>query len=66
MDEPRAVESSWVRSINWTSGLLTVETKSGSRYSFAGVPESLWRQLQASDSKGRFINAHIKGRFKQL
>ena len=64
-NEPIPVNSSWVRSIHYVEGALRVVTKSGRRYTFVGIPHSLWKQLEASDSKGSFINAHIKGRFKE-
>ena len=66
MANPMAVESTWVQSIDYAGGLLTVVTKKGKRIVFIGVPAAIWEQLQASTSKGEFINKHIKGKFKEL
>ncbi|MGA7885222.1 MAG: KTSC domain-containing protein [Terracidiphilus sp.] len=66
MAEPTPVKSSWVESIDYSDGLLTVVTKKGARIVFLGVPSSLWQLLQAAPSKGEFINKHIKGKFKEL
>lgn len=62
--EPIPVDSSWVKDIWWQAGLLRVTTRKGAVIGYMGVPESLWRQLQASDSKGEFINKHIKGKYR--
>ena len=45
---------------------VPVVTKKGKRIVFIGVPAAIWEQLQASTSKGEFINKHIKGKFKEL
>jgi hypothetical protein len=66
MANPIAVDSSWVQSIDFSGGLLTVVTKKGKRIVFLGAPIPVWNQLQASPSKGEFINKHIKGKFKEL
>lgn len=66
MAEPIPVDSSWVQSIDFSAGLLTVTTNKGKRIVFLGVPGAIWEQLQASSSKGQFINRHIKGKFKEL
>ncbi len=66
MANPIQVNSSWVQSIDFSGGLLTVVTKKRKRIVFLGVPPSLWEELQAAPSKGEFINKHIKGRFKEL
>jgi hypothetical protein len=68
MAEPERVPvvSTWVQSISYANGMLTVVTQKEARIVFVGVPGSLWMQLQASPSKGQFINKHIKGKFKEL
>ena len=65
MNEPIPVQSSWVKDISYLDGLLRVRTKKGASMTFIAVPEYLWRQLQASASKGEFINKHLKGKFNQ-
>jgi len=56
------VESSNVLSIGYepTSGTLEVEFKSGGIYQYFNVPEPIFKELMASDSKGKFINVYIK------
>ena len=66
MAEPIPVNSSWVESIDFSGGVLTVVTQKGKRLVFLGVPPALWEQLQAAPSKGEFINKHVKGKFKTL
>jgi hypothetical protein len=66
MAEPIPVNSSWVQSIDYSGGLLTVTTKKGKRIVFLGVPPGIWEQLQGAPSKGEFINRHIRGKFKEL
>lgn len=41
------------------------KTKDGGEavYSYPGVPKDLYDKLMSADSKGGFINAHIKGRY---
>ncbi len=66
MANPKVVNSSWVQSIDFSGGLLTIVTKAGKPIVFIGVPASIWEQLQDSPSKGEFINKHIKGKYKTL
>ena len=66
MAEPMVVDSTWVQSIDFSGGLLTVVTKKAKRIVFLGVPIAKWEELQAAPSKGEFINKHIKGKFKEL
>lgn len=55
------VVSSTVLSIGYepSTNTLEVEFKSGV-YQYYNVPEPIYQQLMASDSKGKFINAYIK------
>lgn len=63
--DPTSVASSWVKSVSWSNGILTVATKHSKTYRYSGVPGMVWMQLQASPSKGQFINANIKGKYKE-
>jgi hypothetical protein len=64
--KPIPVDSTALRSIGpYVNGSLTVTWKSGNLSTFHAVPERLWHELQASTSKGRFVNSHLKGRFKE-
>lgn len=54
----------WTRSSEGADGELQVRFKSGVAWAYAAVPESLWVQLQAADSKGSFFARNIKPRFE--
>jgi len=59
------VESSNIESIGYDeeSKTLIVEFKSGSTYSYIGVPSIVFKKMLESDSKGRFLNNNIKPTF---
>lgn len=56
------VQSSNVVSIGWADETLEVEFKSGV-YRYANVPQSVFDDLMAAPSKGKFINATIVGAY---
>lgn len=60
--EREMVTSSTVLSIGHepTSSTLEVEFKNGGVYQYYNVPEMIYQQLMASDSKGKFLHAYIK------
>lgn len=60
--EREMVSSSTVLSIGYepTSSTLEVEFKNGGVYQYYNVPETIYQQLMASDSKGKFLHAYIK------
>jgi hypothetical protein len=43
---------------------LTVHFKGGGRYSYAGVPDEVYKALLAADSKGGYFHTHIRGEFE--
>lgn len=43
---------------------LHVQFKFGARYIFSKVPESLFEELLAADSKGHFFHVNIKNEFE--
>ena len=43
---------------------LTVEFKSGSRYNYYDVPQHIFEGMKAADSKGKYLNAEIKGAYR--
>ena len=62
--KPIPVTSAALQSIGpYVNGTLTVTWKGGNRSTFMSVPESVWHRLQAAESKGRFVNKELKGRF---
>jgi hypothetical protein len=42
---------------------LHVRFKSGELYVYAGVPEAIYAELMAADSKGSYLNRTVKGNF---
>ncbi|TAJ20141.1 MAG: DUF853 family protein [Rugosibacter sp.] len=60
--EREMVDSSTVLSIGYdsTSSTLEVEFKNGGIYQYYNVPEPIYQQLMASDSKGKFLHVYIK------
>ena len=46
-----------------TKGLI-VEYKSGNTYAYKDVPYEIYTKMLESESKGRFMNENIKGKYK--
>lgn len=42
---------------------LTVEFKNGNVYEYYKVAEETWTELSNAESIGKYLNAHIKGKF---
>lgn len=61
--ELREVESSNISKIGYDTDALIVEYKSGARYKYEGVPKALYEEFLTADSKGRFMNSNIKGKY---
>lgn len=55
------VSSSNLASVGYENGTLYVSFHSGSTYAYFGVPQSVYDELMAADSHGKYLNAHIKG-----
>lgn len=47
-----------------TNQILTVEFKSGSRYNYYDVPQHVYKGMISADSKGKYLNAEIKGTYR--
>lgn len=63
----RQIESSSVDAVGYDpdSGKFYVRfVGSGRAYAYYGVSASVYGAFMAADSKGRFVNAHIKGRYE--
>lgn len=63
----RRIESSSVDAVGYDpdSGKLYVRfVGSGRAYVYYGVPASVHDAFMAAGSKGRFVNAHIKGSYE--
>lgn len=61
--ELREVLSSNIRKVGYENGDLIVEYLSGTKYRYKKVPKNLYEAMLESDSKGRFMNNSIKGKF---
>lgn len=64
--ERTAVQSSNVAEIGYESNsmILEVQFNKGEIYQYLDVPESTFIEFLHSDSKGRFLNLHIKPNFR--
>jgi hypothetical protein len=62
------VKSSALAAVGYSSELhvLEIEFRNGAAYRYLDVPKKLYRQLMAADSKARFYDQHIRGRFRSL
>ena len=58
------VVSSNIKKIGYEGTDLIVEYKSGVQYRYKDVPQELYEGLSQAESKGRFMNANIKGKFE--
>lgn len=56
------VQSSNIISVGYDNNNLYVNYKSGT-YCYENVEKSVYENLMSSESKGRFMNEHIKGRY---
>lgn len=56
------VDSSTILSVGFepATGTLEIEFKKGGLYQYYNVPNEMYEQLMASDSKGRFLHVYIK------
>lgn len=57
------VESSNVAAIGYLKPDLYVRFHGGGEYRYSNVPENLFHDFMAADSKGGFLSSHIKGKF---
>jgi hypothetical protein len=60
--EKQNVESTVVRAAGYTY-VLEIEFQSGRVYQYFDVPPETYADFLESDSKGRYFNAHIRGKF---
>lgn len=57
------VESSSIESIGYERSVLEVRFRNGGLYQYFDVPEETLVMLMRADSKGRFFNEAIRGRY---
>ena len=62
--ERERVDSSSLSSVGYDarSETLEVEFRNGGVYRYLEVPEGEWQSLQSAESKGSYLNTHIKPR----
>jgi|tagenome__1003787_1003787.scaffolds.fasta_scaffold20980650_5 hypothetical protein len=60
------VDSSSLSSVGYDAGseTLEVEFRNGGVYRYLEVPEDEWQSLQTAESKGHFLNTHIKPSYR--
>jgi hypothetical protein len=58
-----SVRSTAIDRVEWTAGKLTIWFDKSGRYDYFGVPEHVYRGLLRAESKGRYFNQFIRGRF---
>ncbi len=46
--------------------IVTFTSNPAKPYLYGGVPAEIWQQFKTADSKGRFFNASIRGRYPFL
>jgi hypothetical protein len=60
------VESSMLDSIGYEKNVLEVRFCNGGLYQYLDVPESALSELMRAESKGRFFNQNIRGRYPSV
>ncbi len=56
------VESSVIGAVGYTR-VLEIQFESGRIYQYYDVPEKVYEEMLASDSKGRYFNSHIRNKY---
>ena len=62
------IESSAITTIGYSRRLraLEIEFKRGGTYRYLDVPPSVHRDLLAAESKARFYNRHVRGKYRSI
>ncbi len=58
------VVSSNIKGVGYLGEDLIVEYKSGVQYKYKNVPEQVYNDLMSAESKGKYMNANVKGKFE--
>ena len=58
------VVSSNIKSIGYGEGTLVIEYLGSTQYEYYDVPQEVYDELVKAESKGRFVNQNIKGKYK--
>jgi len=59
-----AIASSAIEWTGWRGNRLTIGYRGGDAYDYFDVPEDVYRDFLAADSKGQFVNFVIKPRYR--
>ena len=62
--EWKEVLSSNIKRIGYDDKCLLVEYMSGAMYKYKDVPRSVYKQFLEAESKGRFMNSEVKGKYE--
>ena len=63
LNEVVDVVSSNIKSVAYDDGNLYVVYKSGAMYKYKDVKEEVYKELLSAESKGRYMNSNIKGKY---
>ena len=64
-DQRIAVVSSLLSSIEYSiEAILELEFRSGAIYQYFGVPQAVFQELIAAESKGAYFNRHVRNCFR--
>ena len=58
------VQSSNLKKVGHDGHDLFLEYSSGAMYKYSDVPKALYEELLTSESKGKFVNACVKGKYE--
>jgi hypothetical protein len=49
---------------HWKDNVLSVKYRGGDAYDYFDVPESVYREMKAAQSKGQFVNFVVKPNYR--
>ena len=61
--ERKNVSSSNIKSIGYLFGILEIEFKNRTIYQYKNIPESIYKNLMSSSSRGTYFSEYIKGNY---
>lgn len=64
MEKIKIENSSNVEQIGYENGTLLVSFKNGTHYNYYDVPKQLFEDLKKAESKGKFLNENVKGKYE--
>ena len=60
------VESSNIKAVMFDGERMGIRFQSGSEYRYAGITLEIFAGLLSAESKGRFLQSHILGKFEYV